>query len=179
MRKKLYITSLFLLLVLPVWIIVLFNGLKPEFPEFPYSVKLSFILVSVFLIVLNQTIDYHKDNSFKTRFVYTSMSFLPLIAVSFTPIDQLIIETSNLVWIALLLSIYSIFANHTGVLSVNPSRGIEKISFSITAVSFALAIGAIISGNTLFFSSWLISIFAVLVLSIAILFKKKPVDLTD
>jgi hypothetical protein len=83
------------------------------------------------------------------------------------------------VWIAILLSIYSIFANHTGVSSVNPSRGIEKVSFLMTVVSFALAIGAILSGNSLFFSTWLISIFAVLVLSIAILFKKKPADLTD
>lgn len=179
MRRKLYIASLFLLLALPAWIIILFNQLTPESPDFPSNVKLSFVLISIFLIVLNQTIDYQKDNSFKIRFIYTLMSFLPFVAISFTPIDQLIIATSNLVWITLLLSIYSIFANHTGVLSVNPSRGIEKFSLMLIILSFMLSIASILTGKPILFSSWLISIVAVLILSVAILFKKKSADLTN
>ena len=179
MRRKVYIASLFLLLALPVWIVVLFNKLTPESSDFPSIVKFTFILASVFLLVLNQTIDYHKDNSPKIRFLYTLISFLPLVAISFTPIEQLIIDTSNIVWFIILLAIYSIFSNHTGVLAKNRSRGVENVSFILILISFVLSIVSVLSGNTLFFSSWLVSIFVVLIFSVTILFKKKRADLIE
>lgn len=173
MRRKLYILTLLLLLVLPLFSIYLIFNLKPQNTNFPSELKMLFMLSGFFLVLLNQAIDYRKDNKTIIRFIFTVLSFLPLLTFSFFSISDLIIETPPLVWITLSVSVYSILINHTGFLSQNKTRAIERIAMLVLITSLFLSFYALNSTTNMAFTLWLWSIYGSLAVSIAVLFNKK------
>ena len=177
MKRKIYIFTLILLVVLPAYFIFKLNALNPVLGNFPATLKLLFILVGVYIILLNQAVDYQKDNSNVIRFIFTAISFLPLIAFSYYPLPEIIIQTPDIIWISILISIYSILTNHTGFFSVNPTRILEKITCWIILVSFILSILAIYRHSPLYFSIWLISVILTVLSALSIVFQKKSANL--
>lgn len=173
MRRKLYILTLILLLVIPLFSIYLIFNLSPQNTNFPSELKMLFMLSGFFLVLLNQAIDYSKDNKTIIRFLFTVLSFLPLLTFSFFSISELIIETPLLVWITLSISVYGILINHTGFLSKNKTRAIERIAMLVLLISFILSFFALNSPTNITFTLWLWSIYGSLAVSIAVLFNKK------
>ena len=173
MRKKLYILTLALLLVIPLVAFYLISDLSPQKTDFPSTIKILFLLCGLFLVLLNQAIDYLKDNRPVVRFLFTFFSFLPLISFSFFSTSSLIIETPLFVWIGLTVGVYGILINHTGVFSQNNTRTIEKIATVVLTISLFLSFYALNTTTTTAFTLWLWSIYGSLVVSIAVLFNKK------
>jgi len=177
MRKKLYLLTLVLLLAIPLMAVYLISDLSPQKTDFPSSLKILFLLCGLFLVLLNQAIDYLKDNKTIIRFTFTLFSFLPLITFSLFSSSELIIETPLLIWICLTVSIYSILINHTGVFSQNNTRTIEKIATLVLTISLFLSIYALSSNTDYAFTLWLWSIYLSLIVSIAVLFNKRPASI--
>lgn len=176
MRKKIYYLSLALILLLPILAIGMALRLDPSQLNFPGDIRWLLIIAAVFIVVLNQLIDYHKDNKNRIRFLFTFFSLLPVIPVSLFPIRFIILEASDYLIFSFMISLGTLLINHSGVLAKSPSHLFGKLTFIFTLVAIVLSVLFAFYPNNSLFNGILLLIGLSFLSSLRMIIDKKSPD---